>query len=77
MAQQESGWVLEQHPDPETFRRVWARVMPDGEGGPIALEPEQSERTEQQERPPEERSGPGAGAGGQLRDADRPDQSGV
>lgn len=58
MAQQESGWVLEQHPDPETFRRVWARVMPDGEGGPIALEPEPSERTEQQERPPEERSGP-------------------
>ena len=30
MAQQENGWVLEQHPDPETFRRVWARVMPDG-----------------------------------------------
>ena len=58
MAQQESGWVLEQHPDPETFRRVWARVMPDGEGSPIALEPEPSERTEQQERPPEERSGP-------------------
>lgn len=58
MAQQENGWVLEQHPDPETFRRVWARVMPDGEGSPIALEPEQSERTEQQERPPEERSGP-------------------
>lgn len=58
MAQQESGWVLEQHPDPETFRRVWARVMPDGEGSPIALEPEPSERTEQKERPPEERSGP-------------------
>lgn len=58
MAQQESGWVLEQHPDPDTFRRVWARVMPDGEGSPIALEPEPSERTEQQERPPEERSGP-------------------
>lgn len=58
MAQQESGWVLEQRPDPETFRRVWARVMPDGEGSPIALEPEPSERTEQQERPPEERSGP-------------------
>ncbi len=58
MAQQESGWVLEQHPDPETFRRVWARVMPDGEGSPIALESEPSERTEQQERPPEERSGP-------------------
>ena len=58
MAQQESGWVLEQHPAPETFRRVWARVMPDGEGSPIALEPEPSERTEQQERPPEERSGP-------------------
>ena len=58
MAQQENGWVLEQHPDPETFRRVWARVMPDGEGSPIALEPEPSERTEQQERPPEERSGP-------------------
>lgn len=57
MAQQESGWVLEQHPDPETFRRVWARVMPDGEGSPIALEAEPSERTEQQERPPEERSG--------------------
>ena len=58
MAQQESGWVLEQHPDPETFRRVWARVMPDGEGSPIALEPEPSERTEQQESLPEERSGP-------------------
>lgn len=58
MAQQENGWVLEQHPDPETFRRVWARVMPDGEGSPIALEPEPSERTEQQERPPEERSSP-------------------
>ena len=58
MAQQENGWVLEQHPDPETFRRVWARVMPDGEGSPIALEPEPSERTEQQESLPEERSGP-------------------
>lgn len=57
MAQQESGWVLEQHPDPETFRRVWARVMPDGEGSPIALEPEPSERTEQQESLPEERFG--------------------
>ena len=66
MAQQESGWVLEQHPDPETFRRVWARVMPDGEGGPIALEPEQSERTEQQERPPEERSGPEREPGASL-----------
>ena len=66
MAQQENGWVLEQHPDPETFRRVWARVMPDGEGGPIALEPEQSERTEQQERPPEERSGPEREPGASL-----------
>ena len=66
MAQQESGWVLEQHPDPETFRRVWARVMPDGEGGPIALEPEPSERTEQQERPPEERSGPEREPGASL-----------
>ena len=66
MAQQETGWVLEQHPDPETFRRVWARVMPDGEGGPIALEPEQSERTEQQERPPEERSGPEREPGASL-----------
>ena len=66
MAQQESGWVLEQHPDPETFRRVWARVMPDGEGSPIALEPEPSERTEQQERPPEERSGPEREPGASL-----------
>ena len=66
MAQQENGWVLEQHPDPETFRRVWARVMPDGEGGPIALEPEPSERTEQQERPPEERSGPEREPGASL-----------
>lgn len=66
MAQQESGWVLEQHPDPETFRRVWARVMPDGEGSPIALEPEPSERTEQQERPPEERSGPEREPGADL-----------
>lgn len=66
MAQQESGWVLEQHPDPEIFRRVWARVMPDGEGSPIALEPEPSERTEQQERPPEERSGPEREPGASL-----------
>lgn len=66
MAQQEIGWVLEQHPDPETFRRVWARVMPDGEGSPIALEPEPSERTEQQERPPEERSGPEREPGASL-----------
>ena len=66
MAQQESGWVLEQHPDPETFRRVWARVMPDGEGSPIALEPEPSERTEQQESPPEERFGPEREPGASL-----------
>ena len=66
MAQQESGWVLEQRPDPETFRRVWARVMPDGEGSPIALEPEPSERTEQQESPPEERSGPEREPGASL-----------
>ena len=66
MAQQESGWVLEQHPDPETFRRVWARVMPDGEGSPIALEPEPSEQTEQQERLPEERSGPEREPGASL-----------
>lgn len=66
MAQQENGWVLEQHPDPETFRRVWARVMPDGEGSPIALEPEPSERTEQQESPPEERSGPEREPGASL-----------
>lgn len=66
MAQQENGWVLEQHPDPETFRRVWARVMPDGEGSPIALEPEPSERTEQEERPPEERSGPEREPGASL-----------
>lgn len=66
MAQQENGWVLEQHPDPETFRRVWARVMPDGEGSPIALEPEPSERTEQQERPPKERSGPEREPGASL-----------
>ena len=66
MAQQENGWVLEQHPDPETFRRVWARVMPDGEGSPIALEPEPSERTEQQERLPEERSGPEREPGASL-----------
>lgn len=66
MAQQESGWVLEQHPDPETFRRVWARVMPDGEGSPIALEPEPSERTEQQESLPEERSGPERELGASL-----------
>ena len=66
MAQQESGWVLEQHPDPETFRRVWARVMPDGEGSPIALEPEPSERTEQQESLPEEHSGPEREPGASL-----------
>ena len=66
MAQQESGWVLEQHPDPGTFRRVWARVMPDGEGSPIALEPEPSERTEQQESLPEERSGPEREPGASL-----------
>ena len=66
MAQQESGWVLEQHPDPETFRRVWARVMPDGEGSPIALEPEPSERSEQQESLPEERSGPEREPGASL-----------
>ncbi len=66
MAQQENDWVLEQHPDPETFRRVWARVMPDGEGSPIALEPEPSERTEQQESLPEERSGPEREPGASL-----------
>ena len=66
MAQQENGWVLEQHPNPETFRRVWARVMPDGEGSPIALEPEPSERTEQQESLPEERSGPEREPGASL-----------
>ena len=66
MAQQENGWVLEQHPDPETFRRVWARVMPDGEGSPIALEPEPSERTEQQESLPEEHSGPEREPGASL-----------
>lgn len=66
MAQQENGWVLEQQPDPETFRRVWARVMPDGEGSPIALEAEPSERTEQQESLPEERSGPEREPGASL-----------
>ena len=75
MAQQESGWVLEQHPDPETFRRVWARVMPDGEGSPIALEPDPSDRTTGETAGGAFR--PGAGAGGQLRDADRPDPGGV
>ncbi len=58
MAQQESGWVLEQQPDPETFRRVWARVMPDGEGSPIALERERPEKQGKQEKPqnpPEEK----------------------
>ena len=58
MAQQENGWVLEQHPDPETFRRVWARVMPDGEGSPIALERERPEKQGKQEKPqnpPEEK----------------------
>ena len=54
MAQQENGWVLEQRPDPETFRRVWARVMPDGEGSPIALEPERPEKQEKPQNPPEE-----------------------
>ena len=58
MAQQESGWVLEQHPDPETFRRVWARVMPDGEGSPIALERERPEKQERPQDPPEEKPGP-------------------
>ena len=66
MAQQENGWVLEQHPDPETFRRVWARVMSDGEGSPIALEPEPSERTEQQESLPEEHSVPEREPGASL-----------
>lgn len=66
MAQQESGWVLEQHPDPETFRRVWARVMPDGEGSPIALEPEGPEEQEIPQRPPEERSGPEREPGASL-----------
>ena len=58
MAQQESGWVLEQQPDPETFRRVWARVMPDGEDSPIALERERPEKQGKQEKPqnpPEEK----------------------
>ena len=58
MAQQESGWVLEQHPDPETFRRVWARVMPDGEGSPIALERERPEKQERPQDPPEEKPTP-------------------
>lgn len=69
MAQQESGWVLEQRPDPEIFRRVWARVMPDGEGSPIALEPEQPEKAEKQEasqRPPEEKPTPEREPGADL-----------
>ena len=56
MAQQENGWVMEEVPDPETFRRVWARVMPDGESSPIALEPEQTEEQERPQRPPERES---------------------
>ena len=69
MAQQESGWVLEQHPDPETFRRVWARVMPDGEGSPIALEPERPEKQGKQEKPqdpPEEKPTPEREPGADL-----------
>ena len=72
MAQQESGWVLEQRPDPETFRRVWARVMPDGEGSPIALEPrqpeqpEQTKRQERPQRPPEESPSPEREPGADL-----------
>ena len=69
MAQQESGWVLEQHPDPETFRRVWARVMPDGEGSPIALERERPEKQGKQEKPqdpPEEKPTPEREPGADL-----------
>lgn len=66
MAQQESGWVLEQRPDPETFRRVWARVMPDGEGSPIALEPERPEKQEKPQNPPEEKPAPEQEPGADL-----------
>lgn len=66
MAQQENGWVLEQRPDPETFRRVWARVMPDREGSPIALEPEKHEQQEKPQRPPEESPSPGREPGADL-----------
>ena len=66
MAQQESGWVLEQHPDPETFRRVWARVMPDGEGSPIALERERPEKQERPQDPPEEKPTPEREPGADL-----------
>ena len=66
MAQQESGWVLEQQPDPETFRRVWARVMPDGEGSPIALEWERPEKQERPQDPPEEKPTPEREPGADL-----------
>ena len=66
MAQQENGWVLEQHPDPETFRRVWARVMPDGEGSPIALERERPEKQERPQDPPEEKPTPEREPGADL-----------
>ena len=67
MARQENGWVLEQRPDPETFRRVWARVMPDGEGSPIALEPERQEKQEKpQQNPPEEKPAPEREPGADL-----------
>ena len=66
MAQQENGWVLEQHPDPETFRRVWARVMPDGEGSPIALERERPEKQERPQDPPEEKPTPEREPGASL-----------
>ena len=66
MAQQESGWVLEQHPDPETFRRVWARVMPDGEGSPIALDRERPEKQERPQDPPEEKPTPEREPGADL-----------
>ena len=47
-------------PDEETFRRVWARVMPDEQSSPIALRPPsggprppERPRPPRPERPPE------------------------
>lgn len=39
MEQQVDLTALDRQPDPETFRRVWARVMPREEDCPIALDP--------------------------------------
>ena len=68
MEQQVDLTALDQQPDPETFRRVWARVMPREEDCPIALD--QAPLVSAQEEPalvPVERGNSGPDQAGEER----------